>query len=102
MPEGACPFCEHAPALKIMRVLIFAYGSNMDPLQMQQRCPGAEAIGNGILRGHRLCFPRLSERRGCGVASVEPASGNEVWGVVYRLGAADLAALDGFEGFSAD
>ena len=83
-------------------MLIFAYGSNMDPVQMRQRCPGAETVGNGVLRDHRLCFPRLSDRRGCGVSSVEPAAGHEVWGVVYRLDAADLAALDGFEGYRAD
>ena len=85
-----------------MPILIFAYGSNMDPVQMRQRCPGAETIGNGVLRDHRLCFPRLSDKRGCGVSSVEPAVGQEVWGVVYRLNATDLASLDGFEGYLAD
>ena len=83
-------------------MLIFAYGSNMDPVQMRQRCPGAATIGNGVLRDHRLCFPRPSDRRGCGVASVEPVAGHEVWGVVYRLNAADLASLDGFEGYRDD
>ena len=82
-------------------MFIFAYGSNMDPVQMRQRCPGAQTAGTAVLRDHRLCFPRLSDRRGCGVASVEPAVGDEVWGVLYRLDAADLAELDGFEGFGA-
>ena len=86
----------------MMPMLIFAYGSNMDPVQMRQRCPDAETVGNGVLRDHRLCFPRLSDRRGCGVSSVEPAAGREVWGVVYRLDAVDLASLDGFEGYRVD
>ena len=83
-------------------MLYFAYGSNMDPAQMRQRCPGSEAIGIGVLRGYALCFPRRSYTRGCGVASIEPAAEQEVWGVVYRLAAADLASLDSFEGYRAD
>jgi gamma-glutamylcyclotransferase (GGCT)/AIG2-like uncharacterized protein YtfP len=83
-------------------MLYFAFGSNMDPAQMRQRCPGARAVGNGLLRGYRLCFPRLSDRRGCGVASVEPAEGHKVWGVVYELNAIDLASLDGLEGYRAN
>jgi gamma-glutamylcyclotransferase (GGCT)/AIG2-like uncharacterized protein YtfP len=83
-------------------MLYFAYGSNMDPAQIQQRCPGVQKVGIGVLRGYALCFPRLSDRRGCGVASVLPVEGQEVWGVVYRLTAADLAALDALEGYRAD
>jgi AIG2-like family len=101
MRAERCPFCDRA-SLRITPTLIFAYGSNMDPVQMRQRCPGAEAIGNGLLHDHRLCFPRLSDRLGCGMASVEPAAGHEVWRVVYRLSAADLGSLDGFEGYRAD
>jgi gamma-glutamylcyclotransferase (GGCT)/AIG2-like uncharacterized protein YtfP len=83
-------------------MLCFAYGSNMDPAQIQQRCPGAQKVGVGVLRGYGLCFPRLSHTRGCGVASIEPVAEQEVWGVVYQLTAAALAALDHFEGYRAD
>jgi hypothetical protein len=79
--------------------LVFCYGSNMDDAQMVMRCPGRAKVGIAVLKEYRLCFPRVSPRRGCGVSSVEPAEGHEVWGVVHRLEAADLAALDGFEGF---
>jgi hypothetical protein len=79
--------------------LVFCYGSNLDDAQMVMRCPGREKVGIAVLRGWRLCFPRLSAIRGCGVASVEPAEGHEVWGVVHRLGVDDLAALDAREGF---
>jgi hypothetical protein len=40
--------------------------------------------------------------RRCGVASIEPATEQEVWGVVYRVTTADLASLDDFEGYRAD
>jgi hypothetical protein len=82
-----------------MTTLVFCYGSNLDDAQMVMRCPGREKVGIAVLRGWRLCFPRLSEIRGCGVASVEPAEGHEVWGVVHRLDDGDLAALDAREGF---
>jgi len=82
-------------------MLYFAYGSNMDPAQMRQRCPGSRALGIGVLRDYGLCFPRQSHKRGCGVASIEPAEGKETWGVVYRMTAADLASLDRFEGYRA-
>jgi hypothetical protein len=82
-----------------MSTLVFCYGSNLDDAQMLMRCPGRAKVGNAVLRGHRLTFPRLSPRRGCGVSSVEPADGHDVWGVVHRLDAADLAALDAYECF---
>ena len=82
-----------------MATLIFCFGSNLDDTQMVARCPAREKVGNAVLRGHRLCFPRLSDRRGCGVSSVERAEGHEVWGVVHRLNETDLPALDAHEGY---
>jgi hypothetical protein len=82
--------------------LIFSYGSNLDNTQMDVRCPRHQKIGNALLRDYRLSFPRLSEKRGCGVSSVEPAAGHEVWGVVHRLDAADLGSLDRYEGYRLD
>jgi len=81
-------------------MLYFAYGSNMDPEQMRQRCPNAEVAGIGFAADHSLCFPRLSTRRACGVASLRPHPGQAAWGVLYRLGEGDLARLDECEGFS--
>ncbi|MDW6022216.1 gamma-glutamylcyclotransferase family protein [Mesorhizobium sp. BAC0120] len=82
--------------------LIFSYGSNLDNVQLDVRCPGHQKIGNAVLQDYRLSFPRLSEKRGCGVSSVEPAAGREVWGVVHRLNAADLDSLDRHEGYRLD
>lgn len=82
--------------------MVFGYGSNMDDAQMDQRCPAREKVGIAVLHDHRLCFPRLSNTRRCGVSSVEPSPGDVVWGVVHRLGVEDLAALDRSEGYQAD
>jgi cation transport regulator ChaC len=82
-----------------MNDLIFAYGSNMDLVQMRERCPNsplspvvAEA------RGWKLCFPRRSDRRKGGVGSVMQDKSASVWGVVFVVTQQDLERLDGFEG----
>jgi cation transport regulator ChaC len=80
-------------------VLYFAYGSNMWREQMRQRCPEHEHLGVAMLEDHALCFPRSSQIRNCGVAGLMASPGAEVWGVVYRLNARDLAALDTREGY---
>ena len=77
----------------------FAYGSNLDPEQMQVRCPGHTVVGLAELRDHRLTFPLTSHDWGGGVASVGVAHGASVWGMVYDLSEANLTALDGYEHF---
>ena len=79
----------------------FAYGSNLDPVQMGSRCPGARTAGLAALHDHRLAFPRRSETWDGGVAGIQPAHGATVWGMVYDLTDSDLAVLDGYEGFRA-
>jgi hypothetical protein len=39
-----------------MSVLYFAYGSNLDEVQMRRRCPQAVLVGPARLLGHRLVF----------------------------------------------
>lgn len=80
-------------------LLYFAYGSNMDPVQMRQRCPDSAVVGTAVLGGHALCFPRLSALRKCGVASYEPHPERDLWGVVYRMSADDFVRLDNNEGY---
>jgi len=80
-------------------VKYFAYGSNLDQVQMAQRCPGARLIGSAQLANHRICFPRRSPVRGCAVASFEAHKGGVVWGVIYELDEDDLKRLDEREGF---
>jgi len=80
-------------------MLYFAYGSNLDPEQMKSRCPSHRVVGLAELKEHRLVFPLFSQRWGGGVASVQPAHGASVWGMLYELTDADLAALDAIEGF---
>src|SRR5258705_1324476 len=60
-------------------MLHFAYGSNMSRTLMRQRCPGATELGPARLEGHRFIITRA------GYASVEPAPGQAVHGVLWRV-----------------
>ena len=80
-------------------MLYFAYGSNMDWDQMKNRCPSTQFVGLAVLRDYQLAFTRKSKKRNCGVADVVPASGKEVWGVVYEITDGDRANLDECEGY---
>ncbi len=81
-------------------LLYFAYGSNMDPIQMRRRCSSARFVAIAKLPDHRLAFSRRSMRRRSGVADVVPSAGAAVWGIVSRLmSARDIAVLDAAEGF---
>lgn len=77
---------------------VFCYGSNLDPLQLEIRCPNSAVLGRAVLPDHELAFTRFSEDRGCGVADARPKKGETVWGFVYRLDEIDLARLDEYEG----
>ena len=72
-------------------MLHFAYGSNMDPAAMRRRCPGAVALGPAWLDNWRFMVTRD------GYASIAPAAGTVVHGVLWRLTPRDLAAVNAYE-----
>jgi gamma-glutamylcyclotransferase (GGCT)/AIG2-like uncharacterized protein YtfP len=65
---------------------------------MQLACPGSRFLGVAELRNHRLAFTRRSLRTGTGVADVLVEPGASVWGALYELDEAGVAALDQKEG----
>lgn len=71
--------------------IYFAYGSNMDEASLRRRCPSARRRGLARLLGHR--FILMAD----GYASVEPAEGQVVHGVLFDLDATDIAPLDAYE-----
>lgn len=73
-------------------ILYFAYGSNMHPRVMQARCPGARPLGTARLDGWRFL---ISKR---GTASIWPAAGRAVHGVLWKCNLAHIQALDAYEG----
>lgn len=77
--------------------LYFAYGSNMDLLQMDYRCPAAEVIGNVRLMDYRLTF--CSRNPDSGVATILPEKGGFVDGVLWRITADCEKSLNRYEGY---
>jgi len=71
--------------------LHFAYGSNMSRALMAARCPAARALGRATLAGWRFVI------NPGGFGSIAPWPGGCVHGVVWRLSARDLAAINAYE-----
>ena len=71
--------------------LYFAYGANLDQVNMQWRCPDAVAIQPLHLEGYRLAFS--------GVATILPEEHSKVPGALWAISEADEQALDQFEGW---
>ena len=74
-----------------------AYGSNMDPSQMQRRCPTSQFVCVARLPDYRFAIARHSRLRNCGTANIFLEIGGEVWGIVYDVSDRDFLTLDGFE-----
>ena len=72
-------------------MLHFAYGSNMCTALMQRRCPGVRLEGRAYLPGYRFIIMRS------GYASVAPAPGSSVHGLLWRVTPRDVAALNAYE-----
>jgi len=80
-------------------MLYFAYGSNLNWQQMQERCPSARFVGVALLPDYKLAFTRESVNRGCGVADAERERGRKIWGVIYEIADLDAGKLDISEGY---
>lgn len=86
--------------------LYAAYGSNMDPSQMLQRCPSSPLAGTGWLPGWRLTFGGEHLGWEGALATVverdpddpQAATDPGVFVVLYDMSEADERALDSWEG----
>lgn len=75
----------------------FAYGSNLSSPRLQARTPSAEVIGRGVLDHHRLRFNKRGSDQSA-KCSFDPAAGDVVHGVLYRIRRDERAILDHIEG----
>jgi len=82
-------------------MIYFAYGSNLNPTQMADRCPGYRSLGVARLPDHRLCFPRYSRAWRCASAGFEASTGDVLWGALYEVPEDDLPVLHYHEGYDA-
>ncbi len=69
----------------------FAYASNMDRAHMARLCPRAEALGLALLKDHQFFIAHG------GYGSIARKRNAVVHGVLWRISARDIAALDGYE-----
>jgi gamma-glutamylcyclotransferase (GGCT)/AIG2-like uncharacterized protein YtfP len=79
-----------------------AYGSNMDPAQMAERCPHSPQRGSGWLEGWRLAFGGEDIGWEGALATVVEEVGERVFVVLYELSASDEQSLDQWDGASLD
>jgi cation transport regulator ChaC len=86
------------PKLATVSVPYFAYGSNLSRAQMRARCPGARYAGRTMIGGYRLAFAGYSRTWGGAVATLVPARGGRVPGILYELPPPCIERLDAFEG----
>ena len=77
----------------------FAYGSNLNARQMQQRCPGARRLFSARLPNYTLIFTAGSRAHAGGTATIRLQKGEQVLGGVYEIGERDLLSLDRYEGY---
>lgn len=75
----------------------FAYGSNMLPSRLLDRCPSAKPIGVAVAANVGLEFSKASQD-GSGKATLAPLGGSTVPGVIFTIDIAERAALDKHEG----
>jgi gamma-glutamylcyclotransferase (GGCT)/AIG2-like uncharacterized protein YtfP len=79
-----------------VRVLYFAYASNMEPTQFQGRCPDHEFRSVAKVDHYRLAFTRWSRSWNSGTADILPSRDGEVYGVLYEVTLEDIKRLDKF------
>ena len=81
--------------------LYAAYGSNLDPALMRDRCPHSPLVGTGWLEGWRLTFggDELGWQDGP-LATVVEHPGSRVFVALYDLHMFDEDSLDRWEGVS--
>ena len=80
----------------------FVYGSNMNPSQIDCRCGKPARLGVARLADHRLAFFGHSTTWDGGEETVMSHSGEEVWGVLYRLSFPEADRLDEWQGVRSD
>ncbi len=78
--------------------LYAAYGSNMDPAQMGQRCPHSPAAGTGWVTDWRLTFGGEDLGWEGSLATLVEAPGETVFVALYDVTTYDESFLDSWEG----
>lgn len=73
-----------------------AYGSNLNKVQMQMRCPTAKVVGVGIIKGYELLFK--GSKTGA-YLTIEKKSSGKVPVGIWKVNEEDERRLDLYEGY---
>lgn len=66
-------------------LLYFAYGLNLNPVQMKLKCSAFQLVGVSRLPGYKVNFFEYSPVWDGAMETLVPDDQSEVWGVLYRL-----------------
>lgn len=77
-------------------MLYAAYGSNLDPRQMAQRCPHSPLRSTGWVPGWRITFG--GEGWDGALPTLVEDTGSQIFVALYDVTEADESTLDGWEG----
>lgn len=93
------------PSSPLNYVYYFAYGSNMNEEDLSKWCREhgyspikPQEVKVAVLKDFKLVFNYYSKVRGCGVASVVPSRGDEVWGLLLKISSEDYQKIKEKEG----
>jgi gamma-glutamylcyclotransferase len=76
----------------------FAYASNLNRKQMQERCPDSLAKFPATLHHYQVVFIGWSRSWRGSVATIRPIRGGKVPGAIYEVSEECLRRLDKYEG----
>jgi len=84
-------------AYALQVTLYAAYGTNLDPARMSERCPHSPLRGTGWLEGWRLTFGGEDHGWDGALATVVQDPFEQVFVAIYDITEEDLTALDSWE-----
>ncbi|MCW2760609.1 MAG: gamma-glutamylcyclotransferase, partial [Marmoricola sp.] len=77
--------------------LYAAYGNNLDPVRMSERCPHSPLRETGWLEGWRLTFGGEEHGWDGALATIVQDPFEQVFVAIYDVTDEDVASLDGWE-----
>ncbi len=72
----------------------FAYASNLNKKQMQERCPGNRGLFTATLPNYKLVFAGWSRQWHGGTATIKSFRGEKVKGAIYEVTDACMRQLE--------
>ena len=72
----------------------FVYADNLNPTQLKRRAPEHKFVCKAYIPDHTLHFCRWSSQWRCGLPSLHPSPGEQVWGIIIDITDEDLKILD--------